>query len=136
MPYVLWHFEILFLLKIFSLQPRAPGSPKLAPLQRSHSVNEMTSKDDKPATPPKSACGHPNAGQELCYLCHQRARRNIPVSFAEERKRREDEEDKLLQQFQYMKDAEDTLAHQVRHMCQGSICRKNSTVNVEIFEWG
>ena len=69
----------------------------------------------KPPTPPQSACGHPNAGQELCYLCHQRARRNIPVNFTEERRRREAEEDKLLQQFQYMKDAEDTLKDQVSH---------------------
>lgn len=69
----------------------------------------------KPPTPPMSACGHPNAGQELCYLCHQRSRRNIPVSFTEERKRREEEEDRLLQQFQYMKDAEDTLGEQVGH---------------------
>lgn len=67
----------------------------------------------KAPTPPQSACGHPNAGQELCYLCHQRARRNIPVSFTEERRRREAEEDKLLQQFQYMKDAEETLKDQV-----------------------
>ena len=64
-------------------------------------------------TPPGSACGHPNAGQELCYLCHQRARRNVPVSFMEERRRREDEEDRLLQQYQYMKDAENVLQDQV-----------------------
>lgn len=67
-------------------------------------------------TPPGSSCGHANAGQELCYLCHQRARRNIPVSFAEERKRREEEEDRLLQQFQHMKDTESILREQVsRH---------------------
>lgn len=68
---------------------------------------------DKVLTPPGSACGHPNAGQELCYLCHQRARRNVPVSFMEERRRREEEEDRLLQQYQYMKDAENTLVDQV-----------------------
>ena len=62
-----------------------------------------------PGTAPASTCGHPNAGQELCYLCHQRSRRNVPVSFTEERKRREDEEDRLLQQYQYMKDAENVL---------------------------
>ena len=64
-------------------------------------------------TPPGSSCGHADAGQELCYLCHQRERRNIPVSFTEERKRREAEEDRLLQQFQYMKDTEDLLKEQV-----------------------
>jgi hypothetical protein len=60
-----------------------------------------------------SACGHANAGQELCYLCHQRARRNIPVSFTVERKKREKEEDKLLQDYQYMKEAEAVLNEQV-----------------------
>lgn len=68
---------------------------------------------DRVLTPPGSACGHSNAGQELCYLCHQRARRNVPVSFTEERKKREDDEDRLLQQYQYMKDAENVLEEQV-----------------------
>lgn len=85
-----------------------PPSPKLAPLQRSQSFDLMKP-GDQVHTPPGTACGHSNAGQELCYLCHQRARRNIPVSFAEERKRREEEEDRLLQQYQYMKDAENVL---------------------------
>ena len=95
-----------------------PPSPKLSPLQRSHSVDQIKlaqQQNQKLPSPPTSSCGHPNAGQELCYLCHQRARRNIPVSFTEERKRREEEEDKLLQQYNYMKDAEDTLAEQVSY---------------------
>lgn len=62
---------------------------------------------------PSSACGHSNAGQELCYLCHQRARRNIPVSFKEEIKAREEEDDRLLLQYQSMKDAEEFLKEQV-----------------------
>ena len=59
-----------------------------------------------------SACGHKNAGQELCYLCHQRDRRNIPVSFTEERRRREQEDDRLLQQYQHLKDTEAILRDQ------------------------
>ena len=31
----------------------------------------------------KSECSH-LSGQELCYLCHQRQKRNIPISFEEE----------------------------------------------------
>lgn len=68
---------------------------------------------DLQLTPHGTSCGHPVAGQELCYLCHQRARRNIPVSFTEERRRREEEEARLLQQYQTMKDAEDILKEQV-----------------------
>lgn len=92
------------------IKPQPPA--QLAPLQRSASFDQMKP-GDKVLTPPGSACGHPNAGQELCYLCHQRARRNVPVSFMEERRRREEEEDRLLQQYQYMKDAENTLVDQV-----------------------
>lgn len=103
---------IEFIFILYSLPQRKSVSPKLTPLQRSHSCDALD-KPMKAPTPPQSACGHPNAGQELCYLCHQRARRNIPVSFTEERRRREAEEDKLLQQFQYMKDAEETLKDQV-----------------------
>ncbi|XP_005995209.1 coiled-coil domain-containing protein 81 [Latimeria chalumnae] len=59
------------------------------------------------ATPPSSACSdHCKAGQELCYLCLQRAQRNIPVYFSEERRRKEQEEARALQQFQIMRDEE------------------------------
>ena len=64
-------------------------------------------------TPEGSECGHSNAGQELCYLCHQRAARNIPVSFDEEKKQREAEEDKVLHDYQIMKNNEFILDQQV-----------------------
>ncbi|CAF1042699.1 unnamed protein product [Adineta steineri] len=47
----------------------------------------------KPITP----CGHHGAGQELCYLCHQRSKRNVPVYLNEERRIRDAEETKLLE---------------------------------------
>jgi len=69
-----------------------------------------------PATAP--VCPSPRclnkAGQELCYLCHQRAARNIPVSFEEERRRKELEQDALLQQYQQMKDQEAILLEQAQ----------------------
>jgi len=52
-----------------------------------------------------SSCGHSNAGQELCYVCHQRERRNVYVSFAEERRQKEEEENQLLRDFQQYRDA-------------------------------
>lgn len=97
---------------------KPPTPPHLVPLHRSHSLEDLVHRQkDKPLTPPGTACGHPTAGQELCYLCHQRARRNVPVSFAEEIRHREEEEDKLLQQYQTMKDAEDLLKEQVNLTC-------------------
>jgi len=62
---------------------------------------------------PSRAC-QIRAGQELCYLCHQRASRNIPVSFEEERHRKELEQDALLQQYQQMKDQEAILMEQAQ----------------------
>jgi hypothetical protein len=56
-----------------------------------------------------SACGHANAGQELCYLCHQRQRRNIPVYLHEEIKQKDKEESQLLSQYQQMKDMDKQL---------------------------
>lgn len=59
-------------------------------------------------------CPHSNkAGQELCYLCHQRARKNIPVYLNEERKMKEYEKDRLLQQYQHDKDVGAILKEQV-----------------------
>jgi hypothetical protein len=56
-----------------------------------------------------SSCGHQNAGQELCYLCHQRNRRNVPVYLHEELRQKELEEDNLLMQYQHLKDMEKKL---------------------------
>lgn len=67
----------------------------------------------KTPSPPGTGCGHRNAGQELCYLCHQRAKKNVYVSFTDERKKRETEEDKLLQQYQQLKDVEAIFKEQV-----------------------
>ncbi len=69
-----------------------------------------------PPRPPSSAasnCGHTGAGQELCYLCHQRARRNIPVSFTAEIRRREEEEDRAILAYAQMRDTENLMQEQV-----------------------
>ena len=79
--------------------------------------------------PPKTPCGHENSGQELCYLCHQRQTRNIPVDFTEERKRREREEEMLLSQYQEMKNTEAFLKQQVR----GAVSYISSFCNIDVF---
>ncbi|KAL4233395.1 Coiled-coil domain-containing protein 81 [Mactra antiquata] len=113
------------------MKPQPPA--QLAPLARSHSFDQMKP-GNQVMSPPPSACGHPNAGQELCYLCHQRARRNVPVSFTEERKRREDEEDRLLQQYQYMKDAENVLQEQEMSMAKRHNLQKMAAFNLGVSE--
>lgn len=108
--YLLWTFFK------FSPSLQHPVAPKLFPIERSRSFDSRltdSAVNYRTPTPPRSACEHPFAGQELCYLCHQRAKRNVPVSFAKELKRREEEEGRLLQQYQIMKDVEETLKDQV-----------------------
>lgn len=39
----------------------------------------------------------------MCYICHQRELRNVPVYLAEERKRKEKLHEKLLHEFQQKK---------------------------------
>ncbi|XP_052241706.1 coiled-coil domain-containing protein 81-like isoform X6 [Dreissena polymorpha] len=112
-------------------KPQPPT--QLAPLHRSMSFDQMRP-GDRVMSPPGTACGHSNAGQELCYLCHQRARRNIPVSFAEERRQREEEEDRLLQQYQYMKDAENVLQEQEINMAKRNNLQKMAAFNLGVSE--
>ena len=63
----------------------------------------------KPTTP----CGHHGAGQELCYLCHQRAKRNIPIYLHEEKRIRDAEEAKLLEQYQHNRDLDEQKKREV-----------------------
>ncbi|OWF50937.1 coiled-coil domain-containing protein 81-like isoform X2 [Mizuhopecten yessoensis] len=116
------------------IHPMKPPSPKLSPLSRAQSVDQIRMGQRNVPNPPMSACGHPTAGQELCYLCHQRSRRNIPVSFTDERKRRQEEEDRLLQQFQYMKDAEDTLGEQETLLAKRHDLQKMAAFNLGVSE--
>ena len=62
--------------------------------------NSVASNATRPST-----CSHSVSSQGLCYPCHQRALRNIPISLDEERKEREQLQDKLLQMYQQRKDA-------------------------------
>lgn len=54
-----------------------------------------------------STCFHPETKQELCHQCHQRSKRNIPVYVHEEKRQRELDDTKLLEQYQHEKDLEE-----------------------------
>ncbi|XP_056269403.1 coiled-coil domain-containing protein 81-like isoform X2 [Pseudoliparis swirei] len=56
---------------------------------------EVTPKLEKPRTT-VSCSGHTRAGQELCYLCMQRAQRNVPVYLREQQQAEERAQEKLL----------------------------------------
>ena len=56
------------------------------------------------------------AGQDLCYLCHQRNQRNKPVMVDEERRAQEEMEDRLMYEYLCMKDKHSIAFEKVR-MC-------------------
>lgn len=87
-----------------------------------------------PLRPPSgSSCGH-GAGQELCYLCHQRAVNNVPVSFEAERKKKEQEQDRLLQQYQHMKDTESIIREQAQNLSNRHHSQKIAAFNLGVSE--
>lgn len=49
----------------------------------------------------------------MCYVCLQRAQRNFPLYYGDERRRREMEDERLMQQYQILKDQEAFFKNQV-----------------------
>ncbi|XP_045413133.1 coiled-coil domain-containing protein 81 [Lemur catta] len=92
--------------------------------------NEM-----KPRTSPAQACqDHNRAGQELCYVCLQRAQRNFPLYYSEERRRREIEDERLIMQYQMLKDQEALLKHQMKSLATREQNQKNAAYNLGVAE--
>ncbi|XP_071818829.1 coiled-coil domain-containing protein 81-like isoform X2 [Apostichopus japonicus] len=85
-------------------------------------------------SPPGSSCGHGGGGQELCYLCHQRAVNNVPVSFEAERRKKEQEQDRLLQQYQHLKDTESIIREQAQNLSNRHHSQKIASFNLGVSE--
>jgi flagellar motor protein MotB len=81
-----------------------------------------------------SSCGHHGAGQELCYLCHQRSKRNIPIYLQEEKRHKEAEEQQLLQQYQHLKDTEKQLKDEANENLRREERAKMDAFNIGIAE--
>ncbi|CAF1191121.1 unnamed protein product [Rotaria sp. Silwood1] len=79
-----------------SARDRIASSLNVYPQQYQHILNKS-----------QTSCDVHDMSQELCYVCHQRAKRNIPVYLHEEKRMREAEEDKILEQYQHNRDLEE-----------------------------
>ncbi len=88
------------------IRDRISSSLNVYPQQYQHMNSPSGSKSSTP-------CGHHGAGQELCYLCHQRAKRNVPIYLHEERRIRDAEEAKLLEQYQHNRDLDEQKKREV-----------------------
>ncbi|XP_076818504.1 coiled-coil domain-containing protein 81-like isoform X2 [Clavelina lepadiformis] len=110
-------------------QPRPVSAPLQTPeppTMRRYSRNSVPV-----CTSPKH---HHKTGQEMCYLCMQRSMRNIPVSFEDERRRKEKEQDALLQQYQQMKDQEAILLTQANQNSNRQSNQKVAAFNLGVAE--
>ncbi|XP_049906486.1 coiled-coil domain-containing protein 81-like [Epinephelus moara] len=122
-----------------SHQPLQPAKMKAVSLSEELNPNPPTEATDKPTTsitPPEatpklveprvnvSCSGHTRAGQELCYLCMQRAQRNVPVYLREQQQAEEKAQEKLLllkeqlRDKQYMDKEQEKLNEQREHAKQ------------------
>lgn len=130
-------------------RPLSQSCPEPLSLVAEKEQQYATTDELKPPSPPtelrpvervrfrsatKSSCGHYNAGQEICYLCHQRERVNIPVTFAEERARLEREEDRLLQQFNAYRDVEFNLKNDALILSRKHENQKTAAFNLGVSE--
>ncbi|XP_045037891.2 coiled-coil domain-containing protein 81 isoform X2 [Desmodus rotundus] len=111
-------------------QGKKMNPESLSPPRCLKNGNEM-----KPKIPPATACqDHNRAGQELCYVCLQRAQRNSPLYYSEERRKREVEDERLIQQYQMMKDQETFFKHQLRSLASREQNQKNAAYNLGVAE--
>uniref|UniRef100_A0A6J0UYV7 Coiled-coil domain-containing protein 81 n=1 Tax=Pogona vitticeps TaxID=103695 RepID=A0A6J0UYV7_9SAUR len=85
-------------------------------------------------TPSPVCQEHGRAGQEMCYLCLQRAQRNVPMYMGEERRRKEKEEDRILAQYQAMKDQDALRKQLMRAMTNREQNQKIAAFNLGIAE--
>ncbi|XP_077197515.1 coiled-coil domain-containing protein 81 [Paroedura picta] len=85
-------------------------------------------------TPSPLCQDHGRAGQEMCYLCMQRAQRIIPVYLNEEKRRKEKEEERILAQYQALKDQDALQKQQLRALASREENQKIAAFNLGIAE--
>ncbi|CAF3701907.1 unnamed protein product [Rotaria sordida] len=98
---------------ISSLGFTRSGTDRISARDRiSSSLNVYPQQYQHILTKPLTSCDQHDMNQELCSVCHQRAKRNIPVYLHEEKRIREAEEDKLLEEYQHNRDIEKQKQHE------------------------
>ncbi|KAL8191186.1 UNVERIFIED_CONTAM: hypothetical protein K2H54_069194 [Gekko kuhli] len=88
-------------------------------------------------TPSPLCQDHGRAGQEMCYLCMQRAQRaqrNIPGYSNEEKRRKEKEEERILAQYQALKDQDALQKQQLRALASREQNQKIAAFNLGVAE--
>ncbi|XP_071344860.1 coiled-coil domain-containing protein 81-like isoform X2 [Trachinotus anak] len=81
-----------------------------------------------------SCSGHTRAGQELCYLCMQRAQRNVPVYLREQQQAEEKAQEKLLLLKEQQRDKQRMEEEQEKLKEQREHAKQVATFNLQISE--
>ncbi|CAK7315419.1 Coiled-coil domain-containing protein 81 [Vulpes lagopus] len=117
------------------LEQNGDGGKIMNPESQLYSGCLKNDSEMKSKLSPAPVCqDHNKAGQEMCYVCLQRAQRNSPLYYSEERKRREIEDERLIQQYQMLKDQEALLKHQMRSLASREQNKKNAAYNLGVAE--
>jgi hypothetical protein len=113
------------------IETRASTAVKLSrPSSKSH-VNGLIAKRVAASL---QSCDHSNFGQELCYLCHQRQRRNVPIYLHEEQRQKEKEENEALAKYQHMRDMQHIMNEKLKQQTQKVDRAKCDAFNLGIYE--
>ncbi|XP_004455310.2 coiled-coil domain-containing protein 81 isoform X2 [Dasypus novemcinctus] len=111
------------------------GGKNLIPDSTSPSGCLKNDDEMKSKISPAPACqDHNKAGQEMCYVCLQRAQRNSPLYYGEERRRREIEDERLIQQYQMLKEQEAVFRNQMKILATREQNQKNAAYNLGVAE--
>ncbi|KAG7315736.1 hypothetical protein KOW79_020602 [Hemibagrus wyckioides] len=113
-------------LETMERQARAPQPPD--------GTAEKVEEKQEAECPGLSCLDHTRAGQELCYLCMQRAQRNVPLYLAEERSRKDKEEEKLLLLAQKHRDEQFFQREQAKQEQKRQNNKKMAAFNLGVAE--
>ncbi|KAK5874180.1 hypothetical protein PBY51_019152 [Eleginops maclovinus] len=97
------------------------------------SIREVTHKLDDPRVT-ANCFGHSRAGQELCYLCMQRAQRNVPVYLREQQQAEEKAQEKLLLLKEQQRDRQHMDQEQEKLNEQHEHAKQVATFNLQMSE--
>ncbi|XP_055363148.1 coiled-coil domain-containing protein 81-like isoform X3 [Betta splendens] len=99
----------------------------------STSPPEVSPKQEPPHAP-VCCFGHARAGQELCYLCMQRAQRNVPVNLREQQQAEEKAQEKLLLLKEQQRDKRYMEEEQAKMSEQHERAKLVATFNLKMSE--
>ncbi|XP_002708698.2 coiled-coil domain-containing protein 81 [Oryctolagus cuniculus] len=116
-------------------EPNGGGGKNINPESLSAPDYLKNDTETKPRISPAPDCqDHNKAGQEMCYVCLQRAQRSSQLYPSEERKRREMQDEQLIQQYQMLKDQEALFKHQMKSLATREQNQKNAAYNLGVAE--